>query len=214
METEESPVPVAKKTYGKRAAAQKKSSTVTVLEESDNDSEDVVVADDDDDVFELQQKPAPATEKKRRGRKPAAQNAAKKQPAATGKRGGAGNKQSQILGQKFITDLLKPADESSGISPEKKVRKMRASPFNKKSGSLLAKVSNKDETESEELSGSAASASPGLDEVVEVAPAARARPQRANRTQTRRYVLSDTESDNEPDDYDEEDATEDSDYDD
>lgn len=205
METEEPHVPAGKKEYGKRAAAKKKSSTVTVLDSSDSENENVV-ADDDDD-FELGQQSAPETEKKKRGRKPAAQNAARKPPAATRKRGVAANKQSQILGQKFITDMLKPAAENSGISPEKKVRKMRESPFNKKSGSLLAKVVNKDETESEELSGSA-STSPGADEAVEIAPAARARPQRANRRQTT-YVVSD--SDNETDDDDE--ATEDSDFD-
>ena len=44
------------------------------------------------------------------------------------------------MGQKLLTDInmLKPA-ENPWISPEKKVRKMRASPFNKKSGSVLGR---------------------------------------------------------------------------
>lgn len=39
-------------------------------------------------------------------------------------------------------DILKPTSDSnsSAPSPEKKVRKMRASPFNKKSGSVLQRV--------------------------------------------------------------------------
>ncbi|KAI9116615.1 hypothetical protein K1719_012273 [Acacia pycnantha] len=215
METEEPQVPATgKKENGKRAAAKKKSSAITVLDSSDSENENVG-GDDEDDDFELQKQAAPEPEKKRRGRKPAAQNAAAKKPsaAATRKRGVAVNKQTQILGQKFITEMLKPAADGSGISPEKKVRKMRASPFNKKSGSMLARVSNKDETESEEQSGSA-STSPGVDEVVEVAPAPKARPQRViRRPQT--YVLSETESDNEPDDDNDDDveAIEDSDLD-
>ncbi|KAF7836067.1 DNA topoisomerase 2 [Senna tora] len=190
METEEPHAPAGKKQNGKRAVAQKKSSTVTVLDTSDDsDHENFVDDEDDDDDFSLQQQAAPETEKKKRGRKPAAQNAATKKPpaAAARRRGVAANKQQSILSQKFITDMLKPAGENSGVSPEKKVRKMRASPFNKKSGSLLAKVANKDETESEEVSGSI-STMPDVDEVVEIVPAARARPQRANRRQTT-YVV-------------------------
>ncbi|KAK1360556.1 hypothetical protein POM88_045030 [Heracleum sosnowskyi] len=81
-------------------------------------------------------------------RKPAAGNAkAPKPPVApvvTKKRGiAASGKQSQMAGQKLITDVLKPV-ENDGISPEKKVRKMRASPFNKKSGSLLGRAAVKD----------------------------------------------------------------------
>ncbi|XP_054812803.1 DNA topoisomerase 2 [Prosopis cineraria] len=210
METEEPHVPAAgKREHGKRAAAKNKSSAVTVLDSSDSEN---VGGDDEeeDDDFELQKQPVPEPEKKRRGRKPAAQNAAKKQPAAaTRKRGVAANKKTQMLSQKFITDMLKPAADGSGISPEKKVRKMRESPFNKKSGSMLAKVSNKNETESEEMSGSA-STSPGADEVVEVSAAPRARPQRViRRPQT--YVLSESESDGEPEDDGE--ASEDSDFD-
>ncbi|XP_030932207.1 DNA topoisomerase 2-like [Quercus lobata] len=74
--------------------------------------------------------------------------------------------------------MLKPA-ENSRISLEKKVRKMRASPFNKKSGSVLGRVGKVNEvTENEENSGSA-STSASTEETIEVAPA-RARPQRVN----------------------------------
>ena len=97
--------------------------------------------------------------------------------------------------------MLKPA-ENSGISPEKKVRKMRESPFNKNSGSMLGRVGKVNEViENEENLGSA-STSASFEETIEVAPA-RARPQRVNRAQTR-YVLSDSESEH---------ATEDSEFD-
>lgn len=69
------------------------------------------------------------------GRKSAAENAkASKSPAAPAtkkRRRAASSKQSQLVSQKLITDVLKPA-ESDEVSPEKKVRKIRASPFNKK----------------------------------------------------------------------------------
>ncbi|TKY49610.1 DNA topoisomerase 2 [Spatholobus suberectus] len=193
METEEPPAPAGKKEVPKRrGAAKKKSSSTIVLDETDSDNE---VDDDVDEDFEIMQPVAPEAGKKKGGRKPAVQNA-KKVPAATKKRN-VGGKQSQSLGQKLITDML----ESTGISPEKKVRKMRASPFNKKSSSVLGRVAaaDKDESVSEDLSaGSAGSnSSPSTtEEVVEIAPPpARTRPQRANRRQTT-YVLSESESDN------------------
>ncbi|XP_061348809.1 DNA topoisomerase 2-like [Gastrolobium bilobum] len=195
METEEPSVPAGKKEYSRRGGANKKSSSTIVLDSSDSDRN--VDDDEEDEDFELLQQAAPEAGKKKGGRKPAAQNA-KKPPAATRKRN-VGNKQSQaLLGQKFITDMLQPA-ESTGISPEKKVRKMRESPFNKKSSSVLGRVTEKNETASEDLSGSASN-SPPSSEVVEIAPAAaRARPQRANRRQAR-YIVSESESDDESDD--------------
>ncbi|XP_061355675.1 DNA topoisomerase 2-like [Gastrolobium bilobum] len=191
---EEPPVPAGKKENNRRGGAKKKSSSTLVFDVSDSDNDD----DDDDDDFELlQQEAAPEAGKKKGGRKPAAQNA-KKQPAATRKRN-VGSKQSQTLGQKLITDMLQVA-EGTGISPEKKVRKMRESPFNKKSGSVLGRVTDfKDESASEDLSGSASNS--GSAEVVDTAPpaaAARARPQRANRTKAI-YILSESESDNQSD---------------
>nr|KYP71391.1 DNA topoisomerase 2 [Cajanus cajan] len=201
METEEPPAPAGKKEAPKRRGPAKKKSSAIVLDDSDSD--DAAKNDSEDDDFEIIQ-PVAAAGKKKGGRKPAA---AKKPPAAATKRN-VGGKQSQVLGQKLITDML----DSTGVSPEKKVRKMRASPFNKKSSSVLGRVAataEKDDSVSEELSGSAGSnskseASPSTtDDVVEIAAApARARPQRANRRKTT-YVLSDTESDNDSDDNEE-----------
>ena len=200
METEELEVPAGKKSYRKRAGSQKKSSTTTVLDISDSESEKDADADEDED-FDFQEQAAPEAEKKKGVRKHAAQKA--KKPPAVAKKGGVTNKQSQILGRKFISEMLKPA-ENSGISPENNVRKTRESPFNKKGGSVLARTSL-DKAESEDMSGSS-SCSPGTDEVVEVAQA-RVRPQRVNRRQTR-YVVSETESDDDSEAY----ATEDSDF--
>lgn len=189
MESEE-PVPAGKKQVNKRGGAKKKSSTIVLESDSDDEVHDV----DDDDDFEVQPKAAPV---KKVGRKPAAQNA-KKAPAAPKKRN-VGTKQS--LGQKLLTDMLQPA-ESTGTSPEKKVRKMRESPFNKKSGSILGRAAGKDISPIADLSeGSASNSSPSTaeDEVVEIAPQpARARPQRANRAQ-KIYVLSESESDDDSD---------------
>ncbi|KAF3788559.1 DNA topoisomerase 2 [Nymphaea thermarum] len=106
------------------------------------------------------------------------------------KRGGASTK--PILGQKHIDELLRPM-EKIGISPEKKVRKMRPSPFNKKSGSVMGRA-----TSSSELSEES-SASKGLspeEEVVEIPT--RARPQR--KRAVTKYVISDSEDDEQQED--------------
>lgn len=134
------------------------------------DNDDIEILDDDDE-FEPEKK-----NNKKGGRKPANGKAAAKPPAGVKKRGP--GKQSQLLGQKLISDILKPTENS----PEKKVRKMRASPFNKKSGSILGRAMNVD---NDEEGTSAETDQP-------VAP--RARPQR-NRMPTTTYVISD-ESDN------------------
>ena len=109
----------------------------TVLEISDGDDDDINEIDDEDSEIEVVAAPDAG---KKGGRKPAANAKAGKAPAAAKKRGAANKQQPQTLGQKLLTDILKPA-ENSGISPEKKVRKMRASPFNKKrqSGSVLGR---------------------------------------------------------------------------
>ncbi|OAY39989.1 DNA topoisomerase 2 [Manihot esculenta] len=173
MDTDVSQIPAREPT--KRAAANKK--TMTVLSD-DSDSDNDVDANDDSEVEMVETK-------KKGGRKPVANaKAAAKPPAAAAgmkKRGPAG-KQSQVLSQKLLTDMLKPA-ENSGISPEKKVRKMRASPFNKKSSSVLGRVNMENETTTSE-------------EIMEVPT--RARPQRANRRQTK-YVISDSETENDAD---------------
>lgn len=177
METEEVQVPAKKKEPSKRTAAQKKSLTI----ESSDDEDEIVVLDDDEG-FEIEEMAAPEPAKKG-GRKAAGNTkTAAKAPAATKKRGPAKKPQQQVVGQKLLTEMLNPATENS---PEKKVRKMRASPFNKKSSSMLGKV-NQDE----EISSSSPSTSEEVSEVV----AAKARPQRANRRQAR-YVQSDSESD-------------------
>ncbi|KAJ8748764.1 hypothetical protein K2173_011319 [Erythroxylum novogranatense] len=163
METD---APVEKQQPKRGGAAKKKAqATVTVLSDSDDDFE----------VVELAEK------KKGGGIKGA------KPPAATKKRGPANKKQP---GQKLLTEMLKPS-ETEGISPEKKVRKMRPSPFNKKSSSILGGT-GKDgvATINQELSGSGSS-SP-TEESTELP--ARARPTRASRKQTR-YVLSDSDND-------------------
>ncbi|KAH7570640.1 hypothetical protein ACOSQ2_019276 [Xanthoceras sorbifolium] len=176
-ETEVPQVAVAGKT--KRAAAGK--NTLTISDTSESEAEEIAA-------------PAPAAGKKG-GRKAAAA----KPPAAEKKRGPTKKQQQPqgLLGQKLLTEMLKPTE----ISPEKKVRKMRASPFNKKSGSVLGRVaaaSQDESTGSEQLSGSP-STSDDVEEVAEVPT--KARPLRANRRQTR-YVLSDTESEKATDDSD------------
>lgn len=75
-------------------------------------------------------------EKKTKGRKPAAEK-----PKATTIRKRA-PAQSKGMKQKVMEEILKPTDDSnlSAPSPEKKVRRIRSSPFNKKSGSLLQRA--------------------------------------------------------------------------
>lgn len=115
--------------------------------------------DDEDDVVVEVAAPAKG------GRKPAAASKAVKPPAAPRKRGPAASKK-------------QPAAEVVTVSPEKKVRKMRSSPFNKKSSSVLGRLANKEgEEESTET----------------VAVGTSSRPKRANRKQMK-YVLSDSES--------------------
>lgn len=168
METDVAQAPAAKKKEpSKKNAARKKPQRIV---SDTSESEDEIVIDDED--FEVEEI-APETAAKKGGRKAAGN--AKPPAAATKKRGPAANKQG--VGQKLLTEMLKPAENS----PEKKVRKMRASPFNKKSGSKLAN----------ETSGSP-SVPDNTEEVMEVAPA-KPRPQRANRRQMT-YVLSDSES--------------------
>ncbi|WCJ39367.1 DNA topoisomerase 2 [Euphorbia peplus] len=157
----------------KRAAASKKA-VKTVLSDLSDSENDVVDLNEDSDVEVV-----PAAEaKKKGGRKPAAKPRATKPPA------GGAKKRGKSQDQKLITEMLKPA-EDSGISPEKKVRKMRESPFNKKSGSILGRVLNKENEEG------GSSGSGNLEEMP-----AKARPKRGNRTQAK-YVISDSDSEEE-----------------
>lgn len=194
------PKTAAKK--GRKPAAAKKKTLATVSESE----EEIGLDDDDDDADAEIAVAAKAAAKK--GRKPATAAAkAPKPPAAAKKRGPAG-KQSKVLSQKLMTDMLKPAD--SGISPEKKVRKMRASPFNKKSGSVLGRVGKKDEAVGSEEKSASTSTSENTEESAHFA-AARVRPARANRKQTT-YVLSDSESDEAVGGSDFDEATDDTDF--
>jgi DNA topoisomerase-2 len=130
-------------------------------------SKAIAVDDDDDDVVV---EVAPV---KKGGRKPAATKAAKP-PAAPRKRG------KQTVAS---TEVL-----AIGVSPEKKVRKMRSSPFNKKSSSVMSRLAdNKEEESSENVAGNSSSEKSGGD------VSAISRPQRANRRKMT-YVLSDSES--------------------
>ncbi|XP_038905935.1 DNA topoisomerase 2 [Benincasa hispida] len=196
METEVPQVQAAKKKEPNKRAAAKKKTTAKSAQMSVSDDDD----DDDDDDFEVKEVAPPATKKgggRGGGRKAAATNAkTTKPPAAAAK-----------LGQKLITEMLEPA-ENSGISPEKKVRKIRASPFNKKSGSILGRtIGEEDEEEEEEeesgieekVMGSASSETT-KEEVAGVLPA-RGRSMRANRTQVR-YVVSDLDSETVSEDSD------------
>ncbi|XP_022982562.1 DNA topoisomerase 2 isoform X1 [Cucurbita maxima] len=191
METEVPKVQAAakKKEPSKRAAAKKKT-TAKSAQISD---------DSDDGDFEIKEIAPPAA-KKGGGRKAAAnakttKTTKKQEPVAR-------------LGQKLITQMLEPT-ENSGISPEKKVRKIRESPFNKKSGSVLGRKIGEEEEEVEEagnegkMMGSASSET--TDEEVARVPLARGRSQRTNRTQVR-YVVSDSDSEPvyEDSDFDEE----------
>ncbi|XP_057978601.1 DNA topoisomerase 2 isoform X2 [Malania oleifera] len=196
METEAPQVPARKKVS--RAAAQKKPLTITEISDGEDENDDF-----SDEDFEVEVvAAAPEVGKKGGRRKQAATNAKLAAASASKKRGQDNKQQPQLVGQKLLTDILKPA-ENPGISPEKKVRKMRASPFNKKSSSMLGKVGGNEEkaaSSGEKLDSDSASPLDDITKEMNVVPA-RARPQRANRTQAR-YVLSDSESDEASDDSD------------
>nr|GMC86459.1 DNA topoisomerase 2-like [Ipomoea batatas] len=180
-----------RKETSKRAAAAKK--TLPKVSEITDDIDGIDISDDD---FEAE---IVAAEKKKGGRKPANSKAAAKPPTAAAKKRGAAaaKQQSQLTGQKLITEVLKPSSSSSenpeGISPEKKVRKMRESPFNKKSGSVLGSSS---------VSGGD-SVSDSTEEVSKFVLPRTSRPQRGNRTKAV-YVVSDSEEDDDGSDDPEE----------
>lgn len=141
--------------------------------------------------------------------------AGRKTAATTKKRGAAAAGKKAQAGQKLITDSFNTKATTGGstteTSPEKKVRRMRPSPFNKKSGSVLDRMnlgqssspdSIEDIEDSDLGSGLGSIDEGGSGESGGVMPA-RPRPQRANKKQLT-YVLSD--SDNEDDDDDASDA--------
>ncbi|KAI4363914.1 hypothetical protein MLD38_020075 [Melastoma candidum] len=161
---------VPSKAKGTRRAAATKKPAVIISDKSDEEADDVM-SDDDYDVpaAEARKKPSAATAAASKKRGPA-----KKKPDAK---------------QMVLTDMLKPI-EGLGASPEKKVRKMRVSPFNKKSSSLLGKGGNDIVAVGKEAPSDL---SDDVEEVSEAA-ATKVRPQRANRKQIR-YVVSDSDSD-------------------
>ncbi|XP_068651823.1 DNA topoisomerase 2-like [Aristolochia californica] len=171
METEE-----PKNEPAKRTTSRKPPSTITEISDDENDEAMEVIPEEDSE-------PEPAQKGgKKGGRKPANAHAKTGQEQARKRGTAAGAGKKTLLTEKLMTEMLKPS-ETSTISPEKKVRKMRASPFNKKSGSgsMLEKKIEEEEEESSPDSSAAAVVAP------------RARPQRANRVQTK-YVVSDSES--------------------
>jgi DNA topoisomerase-2 len=139
-----------RKEPSKRGAAKKAISSLAVISDDEED-ETVPIDEDDEDDFAMEEVPV----KKGRGKKPAAE----KPKAATRKRAPA---QGKSMRQKVMEEMFKPTEDSStsAPSPEKKVRKMRASPFHKKSGSVLQRAStastSTEETESSSPSGSSA----------------------------------------------------------
>lgn len=183
----EAEVPARKKEPTKRATVKK-----SYIALSDTEDE---VGDDEDEDFAVEEAAAPPEVTKKGGRKAAGNAKAAAKPPAAVKKRGQSKKQPQAVGQKILTDMLKPSENS----PEKKVRKMRESPFNKKSGSVLGKAGiTQDEVTT--TSGSSASSSDSIEEVAAVGSAA-TRPKRAN-SRRPTYVLSDSESDQASEDSD------------
>ncbi|XP_052142944.1 DNA topoisomerase 2 [Oryza glaberrima] len=139
-----------RKEPSKRGAAKKAISSLAVISDDEED-ETVPIDENDEDDFAMEEVPV----KKGRGKKLAAE----KPKAATRKRAPA---QGKSMRQKVMEEMFKPTEDSStsAPSPEKKVRKMRASPFHKKSGSVLQRAStastSTEETESSSPSGSSA----------------------------------------------------------
>lgn len=184
-----------KKQASRTVAARK--ATLTVI--SDNEDDEAqnympTIEEDNDKDFNLVE----PIGRKGRGRKPANEKA---KPATTTRKRGPAQSSKPVLSQKLFTEVLKPA-ENGGNSPEKKVRKMRDSPFNKRSGSVLGRPTSSP-SGSEDSNGPSPS---GPAETTNVVAAARTRPKRENRTKAV-YVLSDSEIEEEP-------PTDDSDFDD
>uniref|UniRef100_A0A0A9D501 DNA topoisomerase (ATP-hydrolyzing) n=1 Tax=Arundo donax TaxID=35708 RepID=A0A0A9D501_ARUDO len=164
----------------KRGAAKKASSSLAVIASDD---------EDEDDDFAMEEVSEVQPQKKGRGKKPTA--AEKPKATTTRKRVPA---QSKGMRQKKIEEMLKPTEDSntSAPSPEKKVRKMRDSPFNKKSGSILQRGAVAASTSSE----NSAEASPPSGSSAE--PVAAPQPRRTARA-TKKTVVYVSESDDSED---------------
>ncbi|KAG0472850.1 hypothetical protein HPP92_014707 [Vanilla planifolia] len=150
-----------KKVNKKRGAVAKKANTV-MLSEDDTDDED----------FGMAEEP--------KGKKGGGKRANKTKATASTKPGAGQSK--QVLSQKLISEMFQP-QENAENSPEKKVRRIRPSPFNKKSASFL----NRAGTSGDSSSGTSVDVEQ-MDSVAKVA-----RPKRENRTRAV-YVESDQES--------------------
>uniref|UniRef100_A0ACD5YXT2 Uncharacterized protein n=1 Tax=Avena sativa TaxID=4498 RepID=A0ACD5YXT2_AVESA len=162
----------------KRGAAKKAMASLT--EVSDDDTAVPIHASDDEEFAIIE---APV-EKKTRGKKPVAG----KPKTTVRKRAPAPSKG---MRQKVLEETFKPVDDSnsSAPSPEKKVRKIRASPFNKKSSSILQRVASAStSTEDADAPPSGSSAEP-------VAPRRTVR----ERKPMAPYVLSDSDGDDSED---------------
>uniref|UniRef100_A0A0A9CMP7 DNA topoisomerase (ATP-hydrolyzing) n=1 Tax=Arundo donax TaxID=35708 RepID=A0A0A9CMP7_ARUDO len=116
-----------RKAPSKRGAAKKASSSLAAISSDD---------EDEDDDFGMEEVSEVQPQKKGRGKK-ATDTEKPKAAAASRKRAPAQGK--TAMRQKKVEEMIKPTDDSntSSPSPEKKVRKMRDSPFNKKRGSIL-----------------------------------------------------------------------------
>ncbi|KAL9249485.1 DNA topoisomerase 2-like protein [Drosera capensis] len=201
MKTDDAPkAPPAKKQPSKRAAAKKK--PITVEDVSDDEDEDEKQGEASDDDFEAEV--AAPSEKKGKGRprgtaaNTKAAATTKTNAAAPKKRGPTSKQQSNLISQKLITDILKPAEDSK-ISPQKKVRKMRASPFNKKSGSVLGRNKDQKEDEAEQSEENTGSNSllDSIEEVNDAMPVKRRSQREAASRKQATVVLSDSEREEE-----------------
>lgn len=123
-------------------------------------------------------------QKKGRGKKPAAAAVKPKAPAARKRAPTQGGKATQ----KKIDEMLRATEDNntSASSPEKKVRKMRSSPFNKKSGSILQRGSTASAS-----SGTTVEASPPSGSSAE--PVGAAQPRRTARATKKPIYISDPE---------------------
>ncbi|KAF7079925.1 hypothetical protein CFC21_084086 [Triticum aestivum] len=155
----------------KRGAAKKAMSSLAEISDEDIAEPDRE-SDDGGSSMEV--------EKKTKGRKPAAE----KPKTTIRKRAPA---QTKGMRQKVMEEIFKPTDDStlSAPSPEKKVRRIRDSPFNKKSGSVLHRMASASTgTEDGEAPPSGSSAEP-------VAPRRTTRERKAAVV----YVASESEDD-------------------
>ncbi|RWW20128.1 hypothetical protein GW17_00015772 [Ensete ventricosum] len=179
-----------KRQADRNSAATRKATSIDLSDDEDNEAGTHMPAieEDNDEDFGVEvEAPKGGGGGKGRGKKPAKENAT---TTATRKRRGLAQ---PVSSQKPITQVLKPAENATTrISPQKKVRKMRASPFNNKSGSVLGRLKG---------SPSGGSSNGGGPSPIDEVAVARTRPRRANRTRAV-YVLSDSEVEEESADSD------------